>query len=640
MGEEITNEMEEIIQDFIQETIEILESLDKDLVILEETPNDTELLNRIFRSIHTVKGTSGFLGFERLTSVAHKTEDILNKLRKEDIKLTHRLMDLILIGVDGVKVLFGEIQEDGTEKAEIEETVMRLEQGLMEESLKQSQGEEESGIVPVPDLKVSEPPSTPQESPAEKAPVKEETPKEAPKMLGELLVEKNLVSEQDILEASKEQKKLGEILVEKNLLEKEQLDAVLAEQREAQAKNFKNKTEGQTIRVDVDRLDNLLNQVGELVFERNRLIDMVKKLSSGDGSEGHGQRGDKLGAISDDLNFITGQLQMSVLKMRMIPIGRVFNKFPRVVRDLSRKIEKEVELIISGEETELDKSVIEELGDPLTHIVRNSIDHGLETPEEREALGKPRKGRIWLTASQEGSFIIISIKDDGRGINLEAVKKKALEKGIVSADKLKTLTNSEIINFIFAPGFSTAKVVTDVSGRGVGMDVVRTNIKKINGSIDVKSVPGQGTEMILKLPLTLAIIQSLLVTVGQERFAIPLAVVVETLKINKSEIKTIERQEVLKLRNEVLSLLRMADFYKVETSKELENPYIVIVKAAERKLGLIVDTLLGQEEIVIKPLGELLKDTKGISGATIMGDGLVTLIVDIATLVGEQRKIL
>ena len=628
MGEEITNEMEEIIQDFIQETIEILESLDKDLVILEETPNDTELLNRIFRSIHTVKGTSGFLGFERLTSVAHKTEDILNKLRKEDIKLTHRLMDLILIGVDGVKVLFGEIQEDGTEKAEIEETVMRLEQGLMEESLKQSQGEEESGIVPVPDLKVSEPPSTPQESPAEKAPVKEETPKEAPKMLGELLVEKNLVSEQDILEASKEQKKLGEILVEKNLLEKEQLDAVLAEQREAQAKNFKNKTEGQTIRVDVDRLDNLLNQVGELVFERNRLIDMVKKLSSGDGSEGHGQLGDKLGAISDDLNFITGQLQMSVLKMRMIPIGRVFNKFPRVVRDLSRKIEKEVELIISGEETELDKSVIEELGDPLTHIVRNSIDHGLETPEEREALGKPRKGRIWLTASQEGSFIIISIKDDGRGINLEAVKKKALEKGIVSADKLKTLTNSEIINFIFAPG------------RGVGMDVVRTNIKKINGSIDVKSVPGQGTEMILKLPLTLAIIQSLLVTVGQERFAIPLAVVVETLKINKSEIKTIERQEVLKLRNEVLSLLRMADFYKVETSKELENPYIVIVKAAERKLGLIVDTLLGQEEIVIKPLGELLKDTKGISGATIMGDGLVTLIVDIATLVGEQRKIL
>ncbi|HPB55061.1 MAG TPA: chemotaxis protein CheA, partial [Candidatus Aminicenantes bacterium] len=580
------------------------------------------------------------LGFERLTSVAHKTEDILNKLRKEDIKLTHRLMDLILIGVDGVKVLFGEIQEDGTEKAEIEETVMRLEQGLMEESLKQSQGEEESGIVPVPDLKVSEPPSTPQESPAEKAPVKEETPKEAPKMLGELLVEKNLVSEQDILEASKEQKKLGEILVEKNLLEKEQLDAVLAEQREAQAKNFKNKTEGQTIRVDVDRLDNLLNQVGELVFDRNRLIDMVKKLSSGDGSEGHGQLGDKLGAISDDLNFITGQLQMSVLKMRMIPIGRVFNKFPRVVRDLSRKIEKEVELIISGEETELDKSVIEELGDPLTHIVRNSIDHGLETPEEREALGKPRKGRIWLTASQEGSFIIISIKDDGRGINLEAVKKKALEKGIVSADKLKTLTNSEIINFIFAPGFSTAKVVTDVSGRGVGMDVVRTNIKKINGSIDVKSVPGQGTEMILKLPLTLAIIQSLLVTVGQERFAIPLAVVVETLKINKSEIKTIERQEVLKLRNEVLSLLRMADFYKVETSKELENPYIVIVKAAERKLGLIVDTLLGQEEIVIKPLGELLKDTKGISGATIMGDGLVTLIVDIATLVGEQRKIL
>jgi len=301
---------------------------------------------------------------------------------------------------------------------------------------------------------------------------------------------------------------------------------------------------------------------------------------------------------------------------------------------------KEVELIISGEETEVDKSVIEELNDPLVHIIRNSIDHGLESPEEREKIGKPRKGRIFLTASQEGSFIIISIKDDGRGMNIEAIKKKAIERNLVTPEKAETLSDKEIINFIFSPGFSTAQQVTDVSGRGVGMDVVKTNVKKINGTIEVESTPGEGTEMILKLPLTLAIIQSLLVKVSAERFAIPLAVVVETIRINKKDIKTIERQEVLKLRDEVLPLLRVSDFYGIKNEKEEENPYVVVVKSVERKIGLIVDRLLGQEEIVIKPLGDFLKNIKGISGATIMGDGKVTLIMDIATLAGEENKLL
>ncbi len=638
MADEMANEMEEIIVDFLQETEEILENLNQDLVTLEETPYDTDLLNKIFRGIHTVKGTSGFLGFEKMTKVAHKTEDILNKLRKEEIKLTPILMDVILEGVDTIKAIFDSIRETREENVEIEETVKKLEKVLKEEEEKQKEQTDETPEVPeIPDLK--------EEAKEKKAKEKEEEKEEkgeddTPKMLGEILVEKKLASEKDILMAQKEQKKIGEILVEKNVIKKEELDKVLEEQRKQKTKAVKSRVEGKTIRVDVNRLDNLMNLIGELVFQRNRLIDIVRKMLTGQSEILDFSFNEQLASISDDLNFITSQLQMAVLKMRMIPVGRVFNKFPRIVRDLSRKMNKEVELIISGEDTEVDKSVIEELNDPLVHIIRNSIDHGLESPEEREKLGKPRKGKIFLSASQEGSFIIISVKDDGKGMNIEAIKKKAIERGLVTPEKAETLSDKEIINFIFSPGFSTAQKVTDVSGRGVGMDVVKTNVKKINGTIDVETTPGEGTEMILKLPLTLAIIQSLLVKVSGERFAIPLAVVVETIRINKNEIKTIERQEVLKLRDEVLPLLRVSDFYNLKNEKEEDNPYVVVVKSAERKLGLIVDYLLGQEEIVIKPLGDFLKNIKGISGATIMGDGRVTLIMDIASLAGEENKVL
>jgi len=647
MADDMANEMEEIIVDFLQETGEILENLDQDLVTLEETPYDTDLLNKIFRGIHTVKGTSGFLGFEKMTEVAHKTEDILNKLRKEEIKLTPILMDVILEGVDAVKAIFESIRETREENVEIEDVVKKLEKVLQEEEEKQKQKEEEGTqppILEIPDLKKDIEGKRGEEKKEKKQGKKQEEKKkeedDTPKMLGEILVEKKLATEKDILLAQKEQKKLGEILVEKNVIKKEELEQVLNEQKKQKTKAVKSKVEGKTIRVDVNRLDNLMNLIGELVFQRNRLIDVVRKMLTGQSNHNDFVFNEQLASISDDLNFITSQLQMAVLKMRMIPVGRVFNKFPRIVRDLSRKMNKEVELIISGEETEVDKSVIEELNDPLVHIIRNSIDHGLESPEEREKIGKPRKGRIFLTASQEGSFIIISIKDDGRGMNIEAIKKKAIERNLVTPEKAETLSDKEIINFIFSPGFSTAQQVTDVSGRGVGMDVVKTNVKKINGTIEVESTPGEGTEMILKLPLTLAIIQSLLVKVSAERFAIPLAVVVETIRINKKDIKTIERQEVLKLRDEVLPLLRVSDFYGIKNEKEEENPYVVVVKSVERKIGLIVDRLLGQEEIVIKPLGDFLKNIKGISGATIMGDGKVTLIMDIATLAGEENKLL
>jgi two-component system chemotaxis sensor kinase CheA len=633
MGEDLGNEMEEIIVDFLQETEDILNNLDQDLVTLEETPDDNDLLNRIFRGIHTIKGTSGFLGFEKITKVAHRTEDILNKLRKEEIILTPRLMDVILEGVDMIKALFESISETREENVEIDEIVKRLETVLKEEQDKQSgKGEELPSIPEVPDLKDEKKPKKGEKEKKEEKKEEEDTPK----MLGEILVEKKLATPKEILEAHKEQKKLGEILVEKNVIKEEDLKKVLKEQKK-EGKKHKEKLETKTIRVDVNRLDNLMNQIGELVFQRNRLVDIVKKIVSGTEENHEDLREEQLVSIADDLNFITTQLQLAVLKMRMIPVGRVFNKFPRIVRDLSRKMNKEVELIISGEETELDKSVIEELNDPLVHIIRNSIDHGLESPEEREKIGKPRKGKIWLTAKQEGSFILISVKDDGKGMNIERIKEKAIERNLTTLDKIEGMSEKEIINFIFSPGFSTAQKVTNVSGRGVGMDVVKTNVKKINGAIDVDSIPGEGTEMILKLPLTLAIIQSLLVKVSTERFAIPLAVVVETIRIKKDRIKTIEGTEVLKLRDEVLPLLRVNQYFNISSEKELENPYVVVVKSAEKKIGLIVDNLLGQEEIVIKPLGDFLKKTKGISGATIMGDGKVTLIMDVATLAGEKN---
>ncbi len=630
MGEDMGNEMEEIIVDFLQETEDILNSLDQDLVTLEETPDDNDLLNRIFRGIHTIKGTSGFLGFEKITKVAHRTEDILNKLRKEEIILTPKLMDVILEGVDMIKALFDSISETREENVEIEEIVKRLETVLKEEQEKQNKEVEETPAIPeVPDLKE-------EKKGEEKKEAEKKEEEDTPKMLGEILIEKNLATPKDILEAHKEQKKLGEILVEKKVIKEEDLKKVLKEQKKGEKKH-KEKIETKTIRVDVNRLDNLMNQIGELVFQRNRLVDIVKRIVSGVDGGTEALLEEQLVSIADDLNFITTQLQLAVLKMRMIPVGRVFNKFPRIVRDLSRKMNKEVELIISGEETELDKSVIEELNDPLVHIIRNSIDHGLESPEEREKLGKSRKGKIWLTAKQEGSFILISVKDDGKGMNIERIKEKAIERNLTTPDKIEGMSNKEIINFIFSPGFSTAQKVTNVSGRGVGMDVVKTNVKKINGAIDVDSTPGEGTEMILKLPLTLAIIQSLLVKVSTERFAIPLAVVVETIRIKKDRIRTIEGTEVLKLRDEVLPLLRVNQYFNISFDKELDNPYVVVVKSAEKKIGLIVDNLLGQEEIVIKPLGDFLKKTKGISGATIMGDGKVTLIMDVATLAGEKK---
>jgi two-component system chemotaxis sensor kinase CheA len=392
----------------------------------------------------------------------------------------------------------------------------------------------------------------------------------------------------------------------------------------------------QTIRVDVNRLDNLMNLIGELVLSKNRLIKIYNDVE--ERYEGEHFL-DELNQVVSSISIVTTDLQIAVMKTRMLQIGKVFNKFPRVVRDLSRELGKKVKLIIKGEETELDKSIIEEIGDPLMHMIRNSVDHGIEPPEERIKLGKPEEGTIELKAYNEGNQIVIEISDDGKGMDPEILKQKALEKGLISEKEAEMMSDKEAFMLIFKAGFSTAAKVTNVSGRGVGMDVVKTNVEKLNGIIEVDSVPGKGSTFKIKIPLTLAIIQALLVSAQEELFAVPLANVIETVRITLEDISTVEGKSVLKLRDEVLPLVNMSDIFKIEKILGINQYlYVVVLGVGASKVGLIVDGLIGQEEIVIKSLGEYLKGIKGIAGATIRGDGRVTLIVDVASLMQLAKE--
>ncbi|OQX73342.1 MAG: chemotaxis protein CheA [Campylobacteraceae bacterium 4484_4] len=399
----------------------------------------------------------------------------------------------------------------------------------------------------------------------------------------------------------------------------------------------KGSTPEQTIRVEVKRLDHLMNLIGELVLGKNRLLkiyDDVEERYEGE------KFLEELNQVVSSVSLVTTDLQIAVMKTRMLPVAKVFNKFPRLVRDLSRELGKDIELVMSGEETELDKSIVEEIGDPLVHMIRNSCDHGIESPEVRKAAGKPAKGTVELKAYNEGNQIVIEIRDDGAGMDPDFLKMKALDKGIITEREAGQLSDKEAYSLIFKPGFSTAVQVTGVSGRGVGMDVVKTNIEKLNGIIDIESELGKGSVFKLKIPLTLAIMQSLLVSVQEEYFAIPLASVLETVRISLDEIYTIEGKNVLRLRNEVLSLVRLADMFGVEQVFDSgEHAYVVIIGLAESKLGIIVDGLVGQEEIVIKSMGDYLQGIEGIAGATIRGDGGVTLITDVSAMMKLAREI-
>ncbi|MBC7962299.1 MAG: chemotaxis protein CheA [Steroidobacteraceae bacterium] len=589
-------EDQELLEGFLAETTELLEKLDDDLITLEKSSDDTELMNRIFRSIHTIKGASSFLGFDLLVKVAHKTEDVLNRLRKRELVVTPEIMDVILEATDLVKLLVADIKAGEIQERETEGTIAKLLPFLTENAgVAQPPAAGATPTEPVATAATEQPQPTPVVETSSAAPstppATASVPVPAPQPAANVAPKK-----------------------------------IPAPPKPSDAKGD-DLSDSSTVRVDVKRLDDLMNQVGELVLERNRMIQINQDLQQGDANRPDFQ--EEFGKLTKRMSFVTSELQMQVLKMRMIPVEKVFKKFPRIVRSMSRDLGKEVDLQIFGEETELDRSVVDEIGDPLIHLIRNAMDHGLESPDERMAAGKSRVGTLVLAAVHEGNQIIISIKDDGRGIDTERVGRKAVEKGLLSEDQLAAMSQREMFDLIFLPGFSTKEKATDLSGRGVGMDVVKTNIKKLNGLIEIKSEKGQGSEFILRLPLTLAIIQSLLVEVEGEVYSIPLSSVLETIRVDQRKFHMIGGQEVLKLRDMVLPLIRLQKVFNVQQRYERDDIcYVVVVGAADKRMGLVVTRLVGQQEVAIKSLGNYLANIPGIAGSTILGDGRVTLIVD------------
>ena len=643
------DEFQEILQDFLVESFELVEKLDEDLVELESNPEDLELLNGIFRVAHTVKGASSFLNFDVLTHLTHHMEDVLNKARHGDLVITPDIMDVILESIDLMKALLETIRDTSADEGiDVSACVARLD--------KISNGEAPSAAVePEVEDVVEETPAEeeeldydnmdPDEIEAEierllaQRQAEDKAKREAKIAAGEDVPTVPEVEEEQIEDKSEAEKKEEKPAAKKAPapVKKEQKSTNKESAKAAAPTKRTPAAVEQTIRVDVKRLDHLMNLIGELVLAKNRLMKINEDVE--ERYEGE-EFLEELTQVVSIVSLVTTDLQIAVMKTRMLPIGKVFNKFPRMIRDLSRELNKKIELVLAGEDTELDKSLVEEIGDPLVHIIRNSCDHGIETPEERVAKGKPEGGTISLKAYNEGNQIVIQIDDDGKGLDPQMLKEKSFEKGLISEKELETMSDKEAYTLIFRPGFSTAAAVTSVSGRGVGMDVVKTNIEKLNGMIDIDSEVGVGTTIKLKIPLTLAIIQALLVGVQEEHYAIPLASVLETVRISKDEIYTVEGKSVMRLRDDVLSLVHIGDIFEVERILDAsEHAYVVVLGLGTSKLGLIVDTLVGQEEIVIKSLGDYLKGIEGIAGATIRGDGGVTLIVDVVALMSMAKDV-
>ena len=613
-------DMQEIMEDFLIEAFELIEQIDQDLIELEAHPEDKELLNRIFRVAHTVKGSSSFLNFDVLTELTHYMEFVLDKARKGELEIDAKVMDVVLESVDMMKAILYNVRDEGsdvTDSIDIKPVVKRLNIIVGEEK--------------------EDKPATKEETIQDDTPDEEETDysgwsdddieAEIQKLISDKQTERK--ASKAAKEATQAEEKPKEAPAKKESLDTKSTNVEPSKKKVT--------TIEQTIRVEVKRLDHLMNLIGELVLGKNRLLriyDEVEERYEGE------KFLEELNQVVSTVSGVTTDLQTAVMKTRMLPIAKVFNKFPRMIRDLGRDLSKDINLEISGEDTELDKSIVEEIGDPLVHIIRNSCDHGIELPEVRLERGKPAQGKIELKAYNEGNTIIIEITDDGNGLDADFLIARSLEKGIISEREAESMSQKEAFTLIFKPGFSTAEALTSVSGRGVGMDVVKTNIEKLNGIIDIESEIGKGTAIKLKIPLTLAIIQSLMVGAQEESFAIPLSSVLETVRVPYSEIYTIENKNVLKLREEVISIIRLSDVFGVEQVLETEEfAYVVMIGAAESKIGVIVDSLYGQEEIVIKSLGDYLDGIEGIAGATIRGDGNVTLIVDIVALFDMAKNI-
>lgn len=580
-----------LVKEFLVESEELLQRMDQDMVTLEAAPKDTEVLNRIFRALHTIKGTSGFLGYEPVVRLSHRAEDVLNNLRKGELQLTRRMTDALLQSRDQLGRMLEDIRQGGLQRYDIDALVAELE-AVQRPEAAPAEGNAVEVSTAAPESQPSATPSVPDDAAVPPAPA-------------------------EAVQAETTAPSAG---VQENQP---------ARQRAA----VEGSSSAQTMRVDVRKLDELINLIGELVLERNRLTQLSRDLTLG--RVNAEDLDSSLNQSTARLSFITEELQSAGLRTRMVPIDAVFRKFPRLVRDVARTLNKEVDLQLRGEDTELDKTMVELIGDPLVHLVRNSLDHGLEMPEVRAAAGKPRAGTIRLEASQEGDQIVIIVADDGAGIDPERIARKAVEKELVTAERVRTLSKREVLDFIFLPGFSTAEKVNDLSGRGVGMDVVRSNLKRLNGTVDLDSFLGLGTTIRLKLPLTLAILPVLLVEVAREIYALPLRAVIETARIQPSEVHQVEGREVLQLRGETLPLLRLGRMFEVRATEGDLGDKVVVLGIGEKRVAVLVDHLVGQESTVIKPLSAFLHHSANLAGATISGDGRVRLVLDPAGLLSS-----
>ena len=644
--------MDDLIKEFLVESIENLDRLDSELVKLETDPSSQELLSSIFRTIHTIKGSCGFLGFSKLEKVAHVGESLLSRLRDGKLSLTPEFTSGLLAMVDAIRTMLGEIQTSGQDGDEtypdLIESLNRLQNQSTDAAPKstpdvppkpsgkksQSANAEENAAKSVPpaskqateqaELNVASGQSKTQSaSDANLRPV--------PGKIGALLVDRGSVRPEDLALALKEQlagdtRRLGEILVSLGYVTAEEAQAAQLAQEGSRTKS----AAAETIRVDVHLLDRLMNLVGELVLTRNQITQFSARQSDAN-----------LVGPTQQLNLLTSELQEEVMRTRMQPISNVFDKFPRVVRDVATAQGKQVVIEMEGKETELDRSLLEAIKDPLTHIVRNSVDHGIEAPEQRVKRGKRSEGHLKLRACHEGGQVLVEISDDGNGIDIARVKSKALERGVITAPQAGHMSEGEILNLVFLPGFSTAEKVTNLSGRGVGMDVVKTNIDRVNGTVDLQSNPGKGTTVRIKIPLTLAIVRAVIIQTNGNRFAIPQVNIQELVRLDadhvRTEIESVHGVPVYRMRGRLLPLVYLSEELKLTkrtgnqpTEEEAIN--IVVLQANEHPFGLVVNEINDSEEIVVKPLSKQLRALKIFAGATIMGDGKVALILDVVGL--------
>ncbi len=670
---------EEELPIFLAEVDEHLQALDDVLLRLDKGETDPDLVQTVFRSAHTIKGMSGMIGHQRMTNMTHAMETALDGVRKNEIQISKQLINTCLEAVDHLRMLRNEVSSSETSDVDIEGIVSALKDLMGQENKKTEPDrpnkvlKRNTDIVPFPDgtMLIQATIDTNSMASAARAfqlmmalqdagDIQTMSPTQAQIETATIVRDfsATVVTSQSVKQISAALTRIsgieeisidGKLILSSGSVVAEQVSQSASAQPEVQIEDaaqiaskspsqianilagerrshnpFGRRNTDMAIRMNVERLDNLVNLVGELITDRNHLKQIHSRLTRMNSNY------DRISETITHLGRITDELQEEVMHIRMLPIASVFGKFPRMVHDMAQKVGKQIDVVLRGEKTEMDRSMLEEINDPLIHLVRNSVDHGIESPEERIAAGKPERGKITLTARHEQGRVILTVEDDGAGIHADRLRQSAVQKGLITAEEAASLTEEQSIDLMFMAGLSTAKKVTDISGRGVGLDIVNTNIQRINGSIQVETTPGSGTLFQIILPLTLAIVPALLVRVNKSTLAVPLVMITETFRLEESEIKYVYRKPVTMLRESVLSLVKLSEIFNLpESSEHRKYLYAVVVQSGKQRIGLLVDSLVGEEDVVVKPLGAFIGDIPGISSAAILGEGQVALIVDV-----------